>query len=264
MKSSVIYWFSIALVPFLGSFAFSDIIITGRSSQHRFDYVYGFGGDTVSGNENNLRSDLLAADSFVTHFQAGNSGFYPPLNSGWNSSVDILLNHQYQTTGAFPGSVTQIGASGEARIVASNSGIGDALAQATNPGNELLLYFTVASEQAFEINGEIASSFVGPGDQGHAYVLLQKFDSFAGWGFGGFYSIFLPDGGLGSWAASGVMTPGDYRLVSGAYDRATGNQSFTNSYSYTFTAVPEPSSLGLSIFLMLASYSALVRRDRQS
>jgi hypothetical protein len=257
---------SIILLQCFASIAIGELMVTGRFSQHRFDYVYGFGGDTVSGNDNRLESDLLAMDSFNTSFHGENSGFYSPLGQGWFSSVDILMEHNYQMSGSsVPGAVNQIEASGLTQVTTVATGIGSAGGWATNPGNELNFYFTVTNDQVFQINGQIASSYSGPGDQGQAFVLLQRFDSFAGWVFGGFYSSFLPDGGVGAWSANGLMTPGDYRLVSGAFERALGNQSFTSSYNYSFSAVPEPGSivLGLPLALLFGS-NVLLRRNRKA
>ena len=94
----------------------------------------------------------------------------------------------------------------------------------TAPGNQLILSFSVASAQNYNISGQTSFNDVG------SFVALQRFDGFV-WQFSPFYSLFLP-GGKGKFNQSGVINPGTYRIVAEAATNAFGNEFSGAAYSF--------------------------------
>ncbi|MBS0197911.1 MAG: hypothetical protein JSR77_14240 [Planctomycetes bacterium] len=197
--------------------------LSGRSSTLNFNYVYGAGGDTHSGNDSRSRSSLLATDFDDMHFSGSTSGVLPG-DHPYYGGVLVDLHHTYEIMGS-PAEMESISASASTQVVAGVSGAGSAVMHAVNPGNEITLSFTVQSPVAFRLHGSIAL----PGASPFSYVALQRFNGF-NWEYV-FYSAFLPNG-QGPFDLSGTLVPSEYRISGVLSISAGANENYTAGYNY--------------------------------
>ncbi len=222
----------------------ADIVITGRSSEIIYNYVYGFAassGDYYSGNGNPISTLLVPSDSFEHHFSDSKNGFYQPTGVNWSASAQIDIVQAFSIS-LFPTGVNQITASGATALTTSTSGVGsDALINSVNPGNELEIYFTVTDTRSFNLSGSVASSQANTA--GSTRIAIEYNDGF-GWTYGPFDSwLYLAgNGSVGSFDFTGTLTPGNYRLVGISANQVLGNQSNSSSFNYTFSSIPEPTA----------------------
>lgn len=206
--------------------------LNSRLSQLTYTYVYGAGGDTHVGNdliEDNL---LVESDNEHTDFSGSTAGVLPgDPERPYTAGVSIDLDHEYTIVGPYS-SFRSIIASGTTDLTSSVSGFGSATTNSSSPGNHLIFYFTVDHPVEYDLSGAVAStepSFA-------TAVALQRFDGFA-WQYV-FYSAFLP-GSQGVFDASGVLSPGEYRILGSIGQNTFASESHSASYNYTLTLTTE-------------------------
>ena len=210
--------------------------LTARSSTLNHNYVYGAGGDTHVGGDLLPDTALLLSDVEGTGFSGSTSGVLPG-NQPYSAGVFSDLDQEYSVSGSVA-LFHSISASASTHVIAGTTGLGSALMHASNPGNELILNFTVANPVDYRLSGAITL----PGASAFSFVALQFFDGIV-WQNGIFNSIFLP-GGQGVFDVSGTLAPGSYRNNSAIALNAGAGAAHTGTYQYQLT-VPEPASLSL-------------------
>ncbi len=234
--------------------ASADIVMTGRSSQTNYNYVYGFAASNVGGNTI-LDGVLEAGDTVADSYSGSNQGNDGP-SGFWTAGADIMVGHSFFIS-PFPSAVTTISAIGSTTSSCSTTGIGSgALMNSSSPGNNLILNFTVTDIRQFSINGSVQST--KPNPSGGNRVILQRWDGIV-WQNGGFDSFSLP-GGLGSFDVSGTLTAGDYRLIGSSSINVFDNDSGSSSFSYSFSSIPEPAS-ALTLCPLLGMWMFRRRRN---
>jgi hypothetical protein len=223
--------------------------LTARSSTLNYNYVYGAGGDTHVGGDLVPDTTLLLSDIEGTGFSGSTSGVLPGAQP-YSAGVFTRLDQEYGVSGSVA-LFQSINASASTHVSAGASGLGSAVMYASNPGNELVLNFTVASPVDYHLSGVITL----PAPSAFSFVALQFFDGIV-WQNGIFNSIFLP-GGQGAFDVSGILAPGQYRINSAIALNAGAGNDWTGSYQYQLV-VPEPASLGI-----LALGALALRRRRR-
>lgn len=207
--------------------------LTGRQSTLAYNYVYGAGGDTHTGGDNDIFTTLNNGDTHTNGFTGATSGTLGG-NQPYAANVFSELNQQYTVSGTLP-NFTGISASASTHVLAQASGLGGALMNSSTPGNELRFNFTLADTQQYSINGNVTVPVSEAGFASH--VSLQKWDGIT-WQYV-FTSIFLP-GSQGNFSSSGNLTAGDYRVVSAIALNAFAGEDWTGTYNYDLQVVPEP------------------------
>ncbi|MEK6700872.1 MAG: hypothetical protein AABZ53_01290 [Planctomycetota bacterium] len=197
--------------------------LTARSSQLNFNYVYGAGGDTHVGGDLRQFTNLTAFDSDSMTFTGSTSGVLPG-DQPYSAGVDGTIEYGYLITGPLH-EIRTIRAQASTQVSAATSGLGSALFHASNPGNEIVLSFTVQTAIPYQLSGSITL----PNASAFSYVALQRFNGFA-WDYQ-FYSAFLP-GGQGPFDVTGTLIPGDYRLRSILSINAGANEFVQGAYDY--------------------------------
>ena len=200
--------------------------LVSRESTLNYNYVYGAGGDSHTGNNTVPDTTLLASDTEQTGDSGATSGTLPgdpprPYSAG----VSCDLEHEYAVAGPLT-SFRSITATGSTLVTAASSGFGTAQMIAANPGNSLTLYFNLSAPIYYSLNGVITLDEAGFASG----VALQRFDGIV-WAQV-FNSIFLP-GGQGAFSSSGTLNPGQYRISSSIALDAFGNENKTGTYNYT-------------------------------
>lgn len=242
---------AIAVLVCASASAFAQTL-TARSSTFSYFTDYGHGGDfTIHAEDFQTYTDLEAASTKSMVYNDSVSGTY--LNAPWQAAVGIDLNHNYTLNGTL-GQFDQIDAALHSSYMASYSGAPGVGAggQSRNPGNELILEFTVATDFSYEFLGSYAVHSNGAGT--HARVELQKWN---GTSWAAIQNGVTFNGIL----RTGNATAGSYRIYAAtdlssiAQDTATGDVSVM----FRNTSVPEPASLGL---LALAIPAILRRKKR--
>jgi len=196
--------------------------ITSRYSKLNFNYVYGAGGDSHTGGNIIEDNVLLATDTETAGFSDGTSGVLPN-NESYSAAVSCDLNQSYLITGPLT-AFESISASGDVDVASAAAGAGVALMFSTNPGNELLFHFNVATSVHYDLGG----NFTHPDPGVFHGVLLQRFNGFTWESV--FSTFFLPNG---PFASSGFIQPGQYRLWSFIGVNVQGSQTLSTSYDYT-------------------------------
>ena len=222
-------------------------IMTQRASTLIYNYVYGAGADTNVGGDTILDPILLQTDAEHAQFGGQTSGFLPGMQP-YAASVQCTLDHQYEIFGPFAG-FQGVTAGASTFVTAAASGLGSALMNSNNPGNELFLYFTLGATVPYRLFGFVST----PAPSAFTFVALQQFDGLV-WQYV-FYSAFLP-GQQGNFDVAGALTPGSYRLWSAIALNAGANQGLSATYHYEF-GIPSPAGAGL---LGLAAVAGLRRR----
>lgn len=215
--------------------------LTARASTLHYAYVYGAGGDAHSDDVTIPDNAALAADAVSAAGSGSTSGV---LTNGqpYSAGVGFSLSHEYTISGPL-NAFTSITASGRSQVAASATGAGVAVMHAVNPGNELMFAFTLVDARDYRLTGLVDI----PAPNFFSSILLQKWDGITWQPV--YHTAFLPDG-EGPFDHSGTLVAGDYRLISALSKSAQANQSWDNSYNYTFT-IPEPVSVGLLAIGML-------------
>lgn len=203
--------------------------ITSRFSRLNFNYVFGGGGDSHTGNDFIEDIVILPSDAETLQFADSTSGILPgeppcPYSAG----VSCDLSHSYSVTGPMPGFQT-ITASASTGVSATVAGCGTSVIHVQGPGNELDFYFTVASRVRCRLAGTIQHPFAGA--QGPISISLEYFNGF-NWGYE-FWSAFLP-GGQGPFDISRTLIPGQYRITAFLGVTASGGDSWLAQYQYRF------------------------------
>lgn len=219
--------------------------LTGRSSTLNYDYVYGAGGDTHADGDLVADNALLAGDIEGAGFSGWTSGVLPN-GQAYYAGVFSDLDLQYTVNG--PLALFQsIHAGATSAVAASTSGAGSAVMLASNPGNGLILNFTIDNPTTFRLTGSISH----PNPMAFSFVALQYFDGIV-WQNGIFNSSIHLPGGVGPFDISGTLAPGLYRMNSALALNAQPNQQLAAAYSYQLT-VPEPATLSIMLLGLLVA-----------
>lgn len=228
--------------------------LTLRSSDARFNAVYGGGGDTFTPNGTAGSSALESASSIALAFADSRSGFIlDDPNRPWGASVSSASGHSFAVTGPLD-SFSKIVASGSTGVTASSSGEG--LANIIS-SEDLELRFSLTSTKLMRLRGAVNLNPDGQNLAGQ--VALQKFDGIV-WGQV-FNSWFLP-GQEGSFDNTYNLTAGDYRILGNssgnAFHRVRPSQD--NDWNYELEVVPEPLTL---LALGVGALGLMRRRNRR-
>lgn len=194
--------------------AHAQMTLTGRYSELRYDYVYGFGGDTHSANVPVTNSALLSQDTESHGYIGSDSGVWASM--GWSAAVGIDLQNEYSVEGSLS-DFSAIRSSGTIALSASKGGVGGAGIGGRNPGNQQFHYFTVPTATPYDFFGNLTFDPSG----GSGFLALQVFDSIVWQNVRFTYSL---PGAQGNFSWSGTLAPGSYRL----YSEATANFIATN------------------------------------
>ncbi len=198
-------------------------VFTARSSTLNFNYVYGAGGDTHTGNSFRNPQTLLLTDSDAMSFLNSTGGVLPN-GEPYGAGAAANLSYQYSISGSST-EIQSISASASSQVYTGASGAGSAVMHSANPGNEIALSFTVTRPIDFHLTGTISLPF----PSAFSYVALQRFNGF-NWEYV-FYSAFLPSG-QGPFDIAGTLVPSQYRIQSVMSISAGANDNFTSSCSY--------------------------------
>lgn len=202
-------------------------VLTARSSTLNYNYVFGAGADSHTGNDNIPDTNLLASDMEAMGFADSTSGVLPG-GTPYSAGAACDLAHEYAISGAFP-IIRSIHASGSTQVDTSISGAGIANMNSSNPGNRLLFNFDLAAPLRYRLTGSI--TLTQPSSA--SYVAMQRFDGIT-WAQV-HNTLFLP-GGQGALNYGGTLTPGSYRIDAALGVSAFGSASNTGTYQYAFTA----------------------------
>lgn len=198
--------------------------LTSRYSKLNFNYVYGAGGDSHTDNVAVEDVVLLPTDTEATG-HVGSTGGVLPGGAAYTAGIDCDLDQTYAITGPLT-AFESISASASIAASSSISGAGIASLQCTNPGNELLFHFTVATSVHYGLTG----AFDHPNAGVFSGVQLQRFNGFS-WDTL-FTTFFTPNGPFN---AVGTMTPGSYRMHAFIGASTFGSQTTGTSFNYTLT-----------------------------
>jgi hypothetical protein len=232
-----------------------DVIMSSRSSNINYTYTHGFGGSTLSGSPSFSSNSLVNSDTFSQNFSQPNSG------AGWTSSVSANISHSFSIS-PFPSGVGQITGSGSTAITASSTSPAIAQVLSSGPGNRLILEFNIDALQPYSMTGSVVST--QSNSSAGVRVVLQRFNGIA-WVTSGFDTLSLP-GSLGNLSTSGLLNPGAYRILASSANTISSASSLTSqnsSFSFNFSAVPEP-SCGILASLMALTFPFYRRKKLPS
>jgi hypothetical protein len=218
----------------LGASSFGQTL-TGRSSTLNFNYVYGAGGDTNVGDGGASDAALLQADGENASFSNSTAGFLPG-DQPYAASALSSLQQEYIVTGPLS-QFQSIRGTASTRVAVSSSGLGSSLMNASNPGNELMLLFSLDAAAPYTLSGNVSS----PTGGAFTGVSLQQFDGIVWQNV--FNSIFLP-AQQGAFDVAGNLSAGSYRLTSAISLNSFGNADLTSTTNFLFT-IPGPSALAM-------------------
>ncbi len=211
--------------------------LVGRTSNLNYAYVYGAGGNTLTGNDSVTDSTVLDTDDENLDFTGSTSGTLG--TTPYTASVAGSVAHAYLlfgTTSAFTGLQVEQGST------ASAASTGPAVAQFSSlaPGNELVLEFTLSASVSYHLFGFLSVDVQNAG--ANNFVALQKWDGTA---WQNLYTTFSLGGSQGTIEQTGVMTGGLYRTRSLVGVNAFGNEDegSTAFYQLEMAPVPEPMTL---------------------
>ncbi|MBL8765350.1 MAG: hypothetical protein JNM07_13895 [Phycisphaerae bacterium] len=207
-------------------------VLTARQSTLNYNYVFGGGADSHTGGEFRDRLTPLASDSDEMSFADSTSGALPG-GQPYSAGATAHLSHGYAVAGA-PGEIQSISVHASTEVVAAVTGAGSAVMHAVNPGNQIVLSFTVGRAVAYRLSGAITL----PGPSPFSGVALQRFNGFNWESI--FDSVFIP-GGQGPFDLSGTLATGQYRIRSEINLSAGANEAWAASYDYLLD-VPGPGS----------------------
>jgi hypothetical protein len=231
--------------------------LTTRLTQQNWNAVYGGGETAFTPSDSFTTGALLASDTNSMAFADSQSGYVlGDPQRPWSASVSVFATQSFSVTGPLE-NFSRIDAAGRALLQASASGEGLAAIHCVNPGNYLLFEFSVDAPIQANLSGIVS---LDPNLQNlTADVTLLKFDGFI-WGYV-FSTIFLP-GQEGVFDQNLDLGPGQYRLASVAGGGAADivQPYVDNSWSYSFSVVPEPATLAT----LGVGVAALLRRWRRS
>lgn len=210
--------------------------LTGRYTELNYTYVYGAGGDSHSGSDSVVDNILLQSDSEHLDFSGSTSGTLS--GNPYTAGVSTILDTDYSVLGALT-NFQRVTASASSWGTAPASGPGLGLMISANPGNQTIMSFNVANSMEYRLQGSI---FGGETGAGHL-VALQRWDGIT---WQQVYTSWSLPGLQGSFDVTGTLGSGQYRMLSQIAFKADTNETWSNGYNYTLTAVPEPvTALGL-------------------
>ncbi len=212
--------------------------LTGRSSTLNFNYVYGAGGDTNIGDGGASDAVLLQADGENASFSNSTQGFLPG-NQPYAASALSSLQQEYVVTGPLSG-FQSIRGSSSTRVAVTSSGLGTALMNASNPGNELILLFSLDAAAPYTLSGNVST----PAGGAFTGVSLQSFDGIVWQNI--FNSIFLP-GQQGAFVVVGDLPAGSYRLINAIALNSFGNADLSATTNFLFTIPGPGAAAGLGL-----------------
>ncbi len=205
---------------------------TGRSSTLNYAYVFGAGGDSHVGNDTVTDFTPLDSDTEATSFADETEGVLPgDPPSPYYAAVSVELEHEYSITGDVDHMQT-VNASGSSLVAGVVSGAGLSQMNSVNPGNELILNFTVNGPTIYHIVGAVEV----PGPTAFSGVRLEVFNGF-NWVWI-FNTIILP-GTEGPFDVTGTLTPGQYRIVGALAVGESNTDSVYADYYYTLELTPK-------------------------
>lgn len=214
--------------------------LTARLSSFNFSAVYGGGGDVVNDSGSATWNALDLVDARGLPYLGGHSGYIlDNPKRPFSSSVLLDLAQQYAVTGTAAG-FSRIEASGHTAMSAMAGGEGAAVINATGPGNELELRFSVASTADARLSGALSHTMAGTSSSS---ITLQRFDGLV-WIYVFWSPTDLPNG-VGPFDVRLELPPGDYRIVGEASGNAVvpgGIASNDNAWAYEL-AICAPADL---------------------
>ncbi len=195
------------VVLFIGGYAYGQTLLE-RASTIDFSATYGGGPDVFQPSGSVADGDLVLNDLETLAFSDSQSGLIPGKPPRpWSAGVSFNGYHALQITGSI-GQVSRIAAEGEGTATASASGEGLASLMSANPGNQLTLTFSLASDTTARLDGRCSFTADGWTDAG---VRLERFNG-SDWTIV-FWSVFAP-GGQGNFDESWTLAAGEYRVIS--------------------------------------------------
>lgn len=219
-------------------------VLTQRSSDLNFNYVYGAGGTVFQDTHTDAGTSVVSSGSHSISHSDQAQGI---LNGNpWSAGMAANVQHQFQVTGPLD-NFRRIQASGSSYLSSHAASPGLSSAWSSSPGNRLIHYFTLSEATDYSLKGNIAFS---NGVSTQTTVSLQRWDgivwqhTYATW-------MHLP-GGQGAFETSGTLNPGEYRVFSGLSMNVSSNVTHQASYDYDFQVVPEPATLALALPALLA------------
>lgn len=219
---------AIALLATVALPVSAQVVHTARQSKINYSYVFGAGGEVYQDSESIEDQSLVANDLEQLMFSESRSGTMS--GNPWAAGVSTNQIHTFLVTG--PASdVVRFEAQGQTDLSCHASGPGLAQIFNTNPGNELIQYFTVTSPQSYYLSGQIT---VPPSALPGA-VVLQTWDGIT-WA-NRFHTWFLP-GSTGPFAVNGTLPLGQHRIVATLGESGFGNVTKHCDYVYTLDFYP--------------------------
>lgn len=205
---------------------------TGRSSSLNYAYVFGAGGDSHVGNDIVADPSLLLSDSEAASFADETEGVLPgDPPRPYYAAVSVYIQHEYSITGDLD-HMQAVQASGSSLVAGVVSGAGLSQMNSVNPGNELIIYFTINGPTIYHIVGAVEV----PDPTAFSGVRLEVFNGF-NWVWI-FNTIILP-GTEGPFDVTGTLTPGQYRIVGALAVGESNTDSVYADYDYTLELTPK-------------------------
>lgn len=218
------------------SIALGQASLTSRLSTLNFTYVYGGGPDVFQADVVNIDPTMILTDFESGAFSDQKAGEWAGL--GWTAGVSIDLSHGYLIDGTI-GNFYRARWDATMTLSSNAGGIGGALMNSVNPGNELLLNFEVPAETEYRLSGML--QFVD-NVQNTSFVALQRFDGLV-WQY--VYNSWSLPGLQGQFDVTGLLSPGSYRIWSDL-GAQTGGDDFAQldgNYDLKLAQVVHPSSV---------------------
>lgn len=226
MNNGKVCGVALALLFAMGA---SAQVITSRRSQMNYNYVFGGGGDSYTGNDSDDDNALLPTAGQHLQYDQGYSGVLPN-GQPWAAGTACNLLNDYLITGPL-NDFTKIEVAGQSRCVAYSSGAGLAAMYANNVGNQVQFQFTLPRPRIYSFDAAVTvTDGTYPGE-----VYLQRFNGF-NWEYVA-TTLFLPSG-IGTISTTGTLLAGPYRVIGGVSISAQGNQDRTASYNFTYQNLP--------------------------
>lgn len=210
-------------------FSQAQVTLTGRLSTLEYDYLYGWHGDVVQDRFSSSSSDLLASDSMASYFYSDSwSGGY-----GWWAFVEETMDNSYSISGELD-DVRAISGAGTTQIEAGCDQ--ESLSQMRSY-NGVTFNFSVAREQRYVLTGTLdwAGYALDPGNQ--TQLRIERWNG-AWWDIV-YWTPTMPDG-RGAFSTRGILPPGEYRIWCNLLERAFGNETKEQSYSFVLSFIKRP------------------------
>lgn len=234
---------ALGILAGVASISSANFIVTARSSDAAWDYLYGYGPDSGSDTDNYSNSTPLTSDSILLTDTASGSGEY--LGHEWSVEVGWSTGHSY-TIGGSLASATSISSQGGTSTDSWTGGATSTVGAST----ALTVDFTVTDPTDFLLTGDL--SRVGPINRNNATLYVYG-------DFGiGYQAIFVSESNNPvNW--SGTFSPANYRIIAFAASRADGEEISSANWNFNLQSVPEP----VTMVALLPALVALSRRRRK-